>query len=54
MVLVTSDYCISKTLRSPGQHPRRDALTMFLEDQSGNSVMRGMEGLRLQGGILGH
>lgn len=40
-VLIASGYCVSTTLRSLGQHPWRDAGTMFSKDQSGNRVMRG-------------
>lgn len=43
MVLIASGYCVSTPLRSLGQHPRRDAGTMFSKDKSGNSVMRGVE-----------
>lgn len=38
-------YCISPALRSHAQHLWRDVMTNFLEDQSGNSVMRGWVGL---------
>lgn len=33
MVLIASGYCVSTTLRSLGQHPWRDARTMFSKDQ---------------------
>lgn len=33
MVLIASGYCVSRTLRSLGQHPWRNASTMFSKDQ---------------------